>query len=692
MVYTEYSKLSIIRLSKQKDFLSFKECKEILWERPANTLYVEVNDLLYGIITMGDISRAQFQGKDYVEINKKFISVQRTQYMRARQIIKDMQGVNAIPIVDEYGHLEGAYSRWDDTVYLKYSAFWNNPNPRCFSDTDLILGLVCPSSIYKRKMVYLEESYQALEKIGFKVHVVDKSQILEYLDIVDKLCFVDEEELRGVKGYYRNILGEQCGRSWYKATTIKKFYKERMDNQIANAIIQNVKKKGIPVLTIGVQENENGYLENFYRKLRMKYEQKGIKPSNALPNSMKEDFYGGIYNDTYKDQIMPIPNYVTKENGIYKMSDMDTKLFHVVDGERATVGQPEKYDGCIYIFGPCVIVGVYVEDRYTIASWLQSELNQAGFLYKVKNMGVVSHDVLGAFYKIADASFRKNDIIIVDDSRGCLDVEYDVNLVDVLEENNVPETWCVNDPRHCNHTVNHLYAKGIYNKLLPMLTSETKEKCEIESNNKFIVKSYINKYFKEYLPIPYKKVGSIVMNCNPFTYGHRYLIEKALGVVEFLFIFVVEEDRSLFSFDERYAMVRQGVSDLDNVLVVPSGDFILSATNFPEYFVKQLDKDIVKNVENDITIFAEKIAPELKITHRFVGEELEDRVTYQYNEAMKRILPKHGIELIEIPRKTSGDRRISATYVRRCLEQNLRDEITKFIPESTQKIIFEESE
>lgn len=54
-------------------------------------------------------------------------------------------------------------------------------------------------------------------------------------------------------------------------------------------------------------------------------------------------------------------------------------------------------------------------------------------------------------------------------------------------------------------------------------------------------------------------------------------------------------------------------------------------------------------MENDITLFAQKIAPHLNITYRFVGEEPEDSVTNEYNLAMKRILPKKRIQLVEIP-------------------------------------------
>ena len=42
-------------------------------------------------------------------------------------------------------------------------------------------------------------------------------------------------------------------------------------------------------------------------------------------------------------------------------------------------------------------------------------------------------------------------------------------------------------------------------------------------------------------------VGAIVMNANPFTKGHRYLIEKAAAECGFVYVFVLSEDKSVFS-------------------------------------------------------------------------------------------------------------------------------------------------
>lgn len=177
--------------------------------------------------------------------------------------------------------------------------------------------------------------------------------------------------------------------------------------------------------------------------------------------------------------------------------------------------------------------------------------------------------------------------------------------------------------------------------------------------------------------------GVIVMNCNPFTYGHRYLIETASKSCDYLYIMAVEEDRSVFKFADRFEMIRRGVSDLENVEVIPSGNFVISALTFPEYFQKSQLQDEKIDTSTDIKLFCEHIAPTLHIKTRFVGEEPLDKVTNQYNMCMKDMLPNYGITLIEIPRKEYGESVISASRVRKLLEEKNYQEVKKLVPKTT---------
>lgn len=181
-----------------------------------------------------------------------------------------------------------------------------------------------------------------------------------------------------------------------------------------------------------------------------------------------------------------------------------------------------------------------------------------------------------------------------------------------------------------------------------------------------------------------EQAGVIVMNCNPFTLGHRYLIEQALERVPYLYLLVVEENRSVFSFPDRMNMVKAGTEDLERVCVLPSGQFVISAMTFPEYFTKEKNPTVQIDASQDIFLFARYIAPALKAAVRFVGEEPFDPVTEQYNRQMKDQLRRFGsVDLQILPRKESGGTAISATRGREYLRTGNHKGMETVFPAST---------
>lgn len=159
--------------------------------------------------------------------------------------------------------------------------------------------------------------------------------------------------------------------------------------------------------------------------------------------------------------------------------------------------------------------------------------------------------------------------------------------------------------------------------------------------------------------------GAAVMNCNPLTLGHLSLIRYAAQRCNTLYLFVVEEERSVFPFDIRFDLVKRGAAHLPNVRVLPSGPYQISGSTFPAYFLKQQTDSAAVQAELDLTLFAKEIAPALGITTRFVGEEPTCGVTAAYNQMMQQVLPRHGIQVQQIPRlKTTGGEVISASTVR----------------------------
>lgn len=162
--------------------------------------------------------------------------------------------------------------------------------------------------------------------------------------------------------------------------------------------------------------------------------------------------------------------------------------------------------------------------------------------------------------------------------------------------------------------------------------------------------------------------GAIVMNANPFTLGHRYLIETAAKEVNNLYIIVVKENRSLFSYDDRKQMITKGTEDLKNVIICEGSDYQISNTTFPTYFLKEITDATDTQITLDLDLFSKHIAPALNIKKRFIGTEPKDILTNRYNHLIKSILPKTTIEVIEVDRlQNESNVIISATTVRECL-------------------------
>lgn len=82
-------------------------------------------------------------------------------------------------------------------------------------------------------------------------------------------------------------------------------------------------------------------------------------------------------------------------------------------------------------------------------------------------------------------------------------------------------------------------------------------------------------------------------------------------------------------------------------------------------------------------IFAQRIAPELNITARYVGEEPNDKTTMAYNQAMSEILLGNGIELYIIPRKEINGEVISASKVRKAVLEGNWEAVASMVPKST---------
>lgn len=178
-----------------------------------------------------------------------------------------------------------------------------------------------------------------------------------------------------------------------------------------------------------------------------------------------------------------------------------------------------------------------------------------------------------------------------------------------------------------------------------------------------------------------KPIGVIVMNANPFTLGHRFLVEQSSELVERLYVVVVREDCSMFSYNERKAMVSQGVRDIGNVVVVDGSDYAVSAATFPTYFLKQLSDATDTQIILDLDLFRRRIAPALGATIRFFGSEPTDPLTRRYNELMHQQLGEEHVH--EIQRKQQEGSAISASRVRKAMMEGCLWDAIQLVPPTT---------
>jgi len=218
------------------------------------------------------------------------------------------------------------------------------------------------------------------------------------------------------------------------------------------------------------------------------------------------------------------------------------------------------------------------------------------------------------------------------------------------------------------------------------LLTSVKDRVILLENSKSRLRGYCNQLAQ--LKQPGEQIGSIVMNANPFTNGHRHLVEHASKQCDWVHLFVVKEDRSFFSYQDRLKMIRAGVADLTNVIIHEGSDYIISRATFPSYFLK--DEGVINYCHTavDLQLFRTYIGPALGITHRYVGTEPICAVTRFYNQQMQQwlatpTLESDPISLVELPRSECINQPVSASLVRNLLFDNEWESIAHLVPSTT---------
>lgn len=505
---------------------------------------------------------------------------------------------------------------------------------------------------------------------------------------------------------------------------IKTISENTDDNNIPTVILEKTSKTFSHAYTIESLLNYSSLMQRLFRtvfeykkqhapKLKVVIVQfpslRNVQNKNEYENSLIQNtntvnpFNKSGYDDEFeKDVHWRFPGYYKGETPM--LVDHASKNLNIVAGHRVTVGIPENAAHTIFVFGPSYVFGYKTDDKHTIASCIQRELNQyynEKSPYQILNCSFAGGENFIAMRKSFLAHQPQNGDVAVFFYRPNVSLLKDVfgdefyyftpqNEQHIFDRPHDYGEYMFADSVHLMPAGNNLLGKAVAKDLID--TGLLKEDALAESvNNKIPIKNKDDESLPEPLleylnSIDNSKavIGAIVMNCNPFTLGHRYLIEHASKKCDKLYVFAVEEDLSFFPFADRIELIRKGVADLKNVTVLPSGNFIISRTTFPAYFEKEaITEDAVIDASSDIEIFAKHIAPSLNISIRFAGEEPLDNVTRQYNAQMKTMLPRYGIDFEVIPRKEINGEVVSASRVRKLLKESNFDEIGKIVPDTT---------
>lgn len=184
------------------------------------------------------------------------------------------------------------------------------------------------------------------------------------------------------------------------------------------------------------------------------------------------------------------------------------------------------------------------------------------------------------------------------------------------------------------------------------------------------------------------KVAGIVMNANPFTYGHYALIDQAAHENDLVYVFVVNTDASLFRTTERVKLVQQGTAAFDNVVVVNGGDYMVSYATFPAYFLPSTTQTVTYQTTLDARLFRDEIAPALNITTRYLGAEPFSTTTATYNQVLQRELPpKVAVKIVERQTTQTSQQIITATQVRRAIAAHNLTGLDQLVPPTTLSFI-----
>lgn len=677
MVYKSVEELNIIITDQEEKIINAKKIIDNMKFLNYN-VYLCCNGKIYGIV---DTNKIKSINQD-ISIEEISNCISYKNYSFVKEAFKE-NSKQEIPVIKD-GKLLGAYvygtsitevkARYD---YAKFEELWG-----FYPKKMAVMNNNCVAT-----NMFIEQYYK---KYDFSINYVSIDEMLYREPDEDIIvCSLESEievlyHIRAIvfgKTFYFDRYNSLISIWWmyddYISRTLSKDYIFRY--------LKTLKNNNVTVFTLSFNTKDDRF-KSIYLDINYKYARNKMNICEKIIEP--ETFFGDLYSESYKDSIINMPVNVRNISGMNVLENANGKYYNVNEHIRNTVNCNENGSKTIHLFGPCIIVGRYVEDKYTIASYLQKYANNDGENVKVINHGAWNN----SYYQLKlmnEADIKSGDIVIVFDNDQHFEEIDNIDLTEVLYNEGINAGWFVDNVYHANHIVNRMYSEKIYKEIKPYMKSICEGKSIKQFNEYMIAKMYLSKYFSNFNGFRYKTVGSIVMNANPFTRGHKYLVEEALKKVDYLIVFVVSEDKSFFSFSERLAIVKENLKSYENIIIVPSGDIILSNNTFPEYFFKIIDDNTENNIRRDFELFANYIAPALNITKRFVGTEPTDNLTNIYNKIMLEILPRNNIDVCVIKRRENDKGIVSASAVRNMIKENKYCHLKEYVTVMTYRFLCE---
>lgn len=553
-----------------------------------------------------------------------------------------------------------------------------------------------PMKVYNNALELLRLTLCSPDFKSFKNSDFDK------LFFLDHLLFDDYSSLLKINGCYINVFGDAYVSLANKYILEKggKFVYASVD---VAATVKNNSWQERELLALSETD--------FYKKNYVSWMKSCPPHIKAMHEELPE------FSTEYIHNIFSVisGNFIKQARMV--CSDQSSEYVNVQDNKRVTTDTPEKYSNKCFVLGASDVFSYGCEDKRTFCSVLQRKLlDQDGKVYKVENHGVRGlprHVCLNNLFQL---NINPGDVVVIFgfpklDPKSAACIGLDTVHCSFQRPHNHGEIFSDiyhpcwkghqiiadtlyahifnNQNKTCNSVKNAYHPNMLKNLetgiilLKYMMQKKSTEKCDSGE-----LKEYID-HILQYRLEKNGTYGSIAVNCNPITLGHLSLMEYAAKQVDHLFIFVIEEDMSFFTYETRFKLVKEGTLHLPNVTVLRGGRYICTELTVPDYFSKDEKPNVIIDLSMEAWFFGEYIAKALNINKIFLGKEPLCPITHQYNTQMADMLPGYGIEVNIIDRTEKDGMPISASQVRQKMKVNDFEGIKRIVPECTYKYLLE---